>query len=409
MKLHLFLTLGLLHLFQPLIRGQFTPPQYLASQDYQKTRDLRFVMKYEANTILRDNAYFFNHFGTAAEFKLAERVSLNTTFRAFRQSQLVFQNESVPNPTAWQWQTTVEPRWHWENERGNYKDSTTNPFFGNYLGARLQADWGFRQEKTTISTFLTFGTERFYYSSPFHNIDNALDASIGIGLVFKQTGTVRPAFQILVIQGLILNNLLPKYRKNNQPPKRFTENLLMTDKNSLFKIDLVNLITKADDGHLIGEINMAYEQKIAKSPFSINLISTFNPFFLTQTPPSVKSQKTLGSRWAVGIEPRWYFDLNKRIRKGESGNNLSGYYISTEFLYQNQSIERSLTNGKIATTTLKNLTLTPTIGTQHRLSRWMVYDFRMGLGARTVQDAERRWFNNYESVIFADVLLGVAF
>jgi hypothetical protein len=415
----LFYTLFIL--FSTFLKGQGTlmPTQVengqstFPSQNFQKARTMPWALKYEANGIVRDNDYFFNRFGLISEHKLSKKISLNASVRSLRTSRLLFKDaltEGEKKP-AWQWELSVEPRWHFINNE--------NTFVGNYLGLRLMRETGYRLPETTYKMLVAFGSQQFFFSGTDNNIVNAFDGSLALGVFYQKTKGIRPSFQINMLQGAILNDIFRKYKSENAPPNRLQEYQALTDQNYLLKFDLFNLITKADERDIVGEMRIGYEQKIAKSPFSINFEGMVSPFRLKNTEilskglPSERGgkdvDKTTGRRFGFTIEPRWYYNLNKRRANGKSGNNLLGNYLSFEMLYQNQSFKKHHFDNTFAPFHIESLTFTPLWGTQQQFSKRLFYDFKLGWGVRTSQEGKKWYFTNYQSNIYADILIGLRF
>jgi hypothetical protein len=399
----------LICLFPFLIKGQniaqdTAHTERYPSREYQKSRRMPWALKYEANGMMRDNAYFFNRFGLISEFKIAKNMSLNIATRGYRQGRLLFQNSIAEGgkKAAWQWELSVEPRFN--------ISKNINTFYGRYIGLRLMHESGYGRSTPFYKVLATFGQQRFFYTGIFNNIDNAFDSNIGLGIAYEKNKGIRPSFQINMLQGAILNDLFRKYKPDNAPPDRKKEYQAYIDQNHLFKLDLFNLVTKADEQDIVGEVRLGYEQKIAKSPFSINIEGVISPFRLKNENVlrgGNQVAKTQGTRFGIGLEPRWFYNLKKRIAKGQSGNNLLGSYISFEFLYQNQTINKHLNTGKIESYKANNLSLTPLWGIQQQFSKRIFYDFKLGWGIKTSQDSTNEYFKNYKFPIFADILIGL--
>jgi hypothetical protein len=405
-------------LFATLVEGQNTldsaKTDVYPSQIYQKSRLMPWALKFEANSIMRDNAYFFNRFGLISEHRLAKNISLNITARLYRESRLLFQDALAEGEkkAGWQQAYSIEPRW--------YLSKNPNTFFGNYMGLRLLRETGFRRPETAYKMLVAFGTQRLYYTSMFNNIDNAFDGSLSLGLSYQKSKGFRPAFQIQMLQGPILNDFFRKYKPENAPPNRKNEYQAMHDQNYHLKFDLFNLVTKADENDIVGELHLSYEQKIAKSPFSINFDVSLSPSrfknadILMAHPDSIgrgakNVERSIGNRLGLSLESRWYYDLKKRMANNTSGNNLLGNYLSFEFLYQNQVVQKRHFDASLFKYKAENLTFTPIWGSQQQFSKRVFYDFKLGWGLRTLKDASNTYFKKFESNIYADILIGLRF
>ncbi len=381
------------------IKGVSYPSQY-----FQKERQMPWALKYEANGFVRDNDYYFNRFGLISEHRLSKKMSVNITARTFRNSRLLFQDALVENQkkAAWQWELSAEPRWHFINH--------ANTFVGNYVGLRLLRETGYRLPETTYKVLATLGSQQFFFSSPENNIVNAFDGSVALGISYQKTKGIRPSFQVNMLQGAILNDIFRKYTPENAPPNRAKEYQALNEQTYHLKLDLFNLVTKADERDLVGEIRIGYEQKIAKSSFSINIEGLFSPYRLKNNEilrGSKDVATTTGRRFGFTIEPRWYYNQKKRVADGKSGNNLLGNYLSFEMLYQNQVVTKQHNDKTIALYDIKSLTFTPLFGTQQQFSKRIFYDFKLGFGVRTVEEGKKFYFTNFQSNIYADILIGL--
>jgi hypothetical protein len=89
------------------------------------------------------------------------------------------------------------------------------------------------------------------------------------------------------------------------------------EENSLWKLDLRRIFSEKFFGFSIS-LNPEYERKLGKSPFSIN------------TSLDLAYSNGINGGFAVGgsVEPRYYYNLKKRIARGKSAHNLSGNYIA---------------------------------------------------------------------------------
>jgi hypothetical protein len=410
---HISFLLSILLLFSTLLNGQNTPktPQnteggLYPSQDFQKARQMPWALKYEANGFVRDNDYYFNRFGLISEHRVLKKVSVNVSARTFRNSRLLFQEVLVEErkKAAWQWELSIEPRWHFIHH--------TNTFVGHYMGLRLLRETGYRLSETAYKLLATFGSQQFFFSGVDNNIVNAFDGSVAVGISYQKAKGFRPAFQINMLQGAVLNDVFRKYKPDNAPPTRKEEYQAMTTQTHHLKLDLFNLVTKADERDIVGEIRIGYEQKIAKSTFSINIEGLFSPYRLKNSEilrGSIDVATTTGKRFGVTLEPRWYYDQKKRIANGKSGNNLLGNYLSFEMLYQNQGVTKRHIDNTTSLYDIQSFTFTPLWGTQQQFSKRIFYDFKLGWGVRTVEEGKKFYFTNFQSNIYADILIGVRF
>ncbi len=83
-----------------------------------------------------------------------------------------------------------------------------------------------------------------------------------------------------------------------------------------------------------------------------------------------------GTGWRV--EPRWYYDMPKRIRSGQSANNVSGNYISVEYQSFAQRDRDSEPSAMFNKSTFQATSLR--YGLQRRLLRYGFIDISIGAG-----------------------------
>ncbi|MEM9919423.1 MAG: hypothetical protein AAF990_15070 [Bacteroidota bacterium] len=171
---------------------------------------------------------------------------------------------------------------------------------------------------------------------------------------------------------------------------------------SLFKLDLVNSLPVTT---IIGQYNntsidlqatfgLTYERKLS-NVFSIN--ASVIPFYsntiiVDYTIQSVFSNFSLG----LYLEPRWYYDMRKRILSSRSANNLSGNYLGLRvggnWLSANLPDDSN-------TLTLSNLSGQLQIGQQRRIFKRGFFDISASMGTirkriyrdELLQEYDHKW------------------
>ncbi len=130
--------------------------------------------------------------------------------------------------------------------------------------------------------------------------------------------------------------------------------LCHTQENSLFKINLARAIPNiGNHGSTFfnAGIGIAYEQKLGQSPVSLQADFTADYSYIGE-----HGQTLL--EWA--LEPRFYYNLKKRIAQGKSANNLSANYLALR-LSQSVLYDSALQQSELSTFA------TPVWGFQRRL------------------------------------------
>ena len=129
------------------------------------------------------------------------------------------------------------------------------------------------------------------------------------------------------------------------------------------------------------DIPLSFEQKIKQSSWSIN-----TDLNLSLQNYSVKSPNTFGAKYfnssaAVVIQPRYYYNLKKRIRKGKSANNLSGNYVAlagSQSLYFFNSVDNPVRSYKGLSGWNNTRAAFITWGMQRRIFSKGFFDFQIG-------------------------------
>lgn len=98
---------------------------------------------------------------------------------------------------------------------------------------------------------------------------------------------------------------------------------------------------------------------------------------------------------SAAIEPRWYYDMPRRIKRGKSANNMSGNYIGLRATYKHR-----ISNLAPADFIPGTSSVALRYGMQRRLFRFGVIDLGFGIGMQTNQwiNSKRKWnvFGNSE-------------
>ena len=136
----------------------------------------------------------------------------------------------------------------------------------------------------------------------------------------------------------------------------------------MWKFGLTNLITELNERLLAGTVAIAYEQKIPKTAFSVETSLAVNG--------NINKKKSFVSKndnkyaLNIGIMPRYYYDLRKRIAGGKSADNLSGDYFGAKFDYT--------TAQKIDDLKVQSKGVTLLWGSQQRILKRLNFDFWIG-------------------------------
>lgn len=105
------------------------------------------------------------------------------------------------------------------------------------------------------------------------------------------------------------------------------------------------------------------------------------------------------------MEPRFYFDMPKRIKSGKSADNLSGNYIGIEYGRSRQTARKGTEPGLAFTSNTYSLRM----GLQRRLFRYGYADISGGIGYRDVAyDASGLQYRSHPMFFNTRVAIGLA-
>ncbi|MDQ1088266.1 hypothetical protein [Siphonobacter sp. SORGH_AS_1065] len=240
----------------------------------------------------------------------------------------------------------IQPRWYYRmNERIRMGKSVNN-VSENYIGLSLESSFRFMLTKSINDPGLGYS-----------NQDIAV--VYGIQRRFKKRGLI----DFSVLGGLNFNRYKDNFNPNFYNSGRynwfietrtllglgFTKYSQKTSSNceilscfepirSLWKLDLNNPIRfSSDDNYL--RTSLAYERKLSSSPFSFQLEgSVYGRSFQFRSKyvdPEELNQSQVASRVgqvSLALESRYYYNMNKRIRRGKQSDNLSGNFLTMGYM-----------------------------------------------------------------------------
>lgn len=260
----------------------------------------------------------------------------------------------------------VQPRWYYRMGQRIQEGKSVANVSDNYLGVSLETTWNVLADDVWLKNTqglgfasqelsLVYGLQRRFQKHGF------ADFSIRAGVIHERfprdvlyQGFDTPFekqwswfIETRTLGGFALT-------RNSQTTSSQCEILNCFEPvRSLLKVDLNNPIRLSSTGHNVRG-SMAYERKLGKSPFSIQaelsvharLFSRKLTFY--ETPGWLDTVRdVLGEKLryrngliqaSLSLESRYYYNMNKRIRQGKQGDNLSGNFlhlgISTEHLQE---------------------------------------------------------------------------
>lgn len=229
----------------------------------------------------------------------------------------------------------VEGRWYHNMKKRMNDGRGANNFGGGYLA--LEAS--ILNNNPTTETWddrriaLRYGLQQRLLRHGY------FDLSVGAG-VTKGSPIFRNSTFFITDQRVAvgLAAFLPKV-KTSTANGNLCEVLHCQDEQSkMLKINVFDVVDFRSNGivyNLDLRPSIAYEQKIGRSPFSLEIdlgasFSNGKIQYYTWMDQRYNSIRYATARWNATGELRWYYNMRKRILDGRSGNNLSGGFIGLQ-------------------------------------------------------------------------------
>ncbi len=307
----------------------------------------------------------------------------------------------------------VEPRWYYTMKKDIKNGLISDNLNGNYIGLRTNLnytdnEYGPNGQSFNLSSELTFGIQRRILRNQY------LDLNVGAGVRhrFNKFNTAGESinqnvglFNYRFTYGIILdNNLFKKNKNQNCEALRCFE-----EEKNLWKVGLNRIFAANPDGFETA-LSLANEHKINNSAWSIETklgASTFK-YASKWLGQELKSELVSAN---LQLMPRYYWDLNKRIARGESANNLSGKYIGLRLNYGIGQYKSTYGNS-VANLKIHSTSIVPVIGFQKRLLNHLFIDANVGYGAvkgSMNNNLFYRYYEKWTGVVSTNFTFGLSF
>ncbi len=300
---------------------------------YLSPLEYAFMMHEETNWLLKANLLIATEnrnietLKLSLEKKIAPGFSLNAVL-------LNIANFSIGNNLSYGMEFSLESRWYYKMRRNIRENKSTANLSGTYLALGT----GYRKVKSDVDYFTVYSNLDFLQVFAKWGLQRRflkrgyVDFGIRAGTNFSLNGIHSPSLQFgtYVDAGLAFardkhkldfDKLCPVLKCHSADRFLLKTNL----------VDIINItyVRKSFFGSF--SPNIAAELKIGTSPFSINSKLglrlgyqssgnyDFNIFSLSPQ---------------LLVESRYYYNLNRRILMGKSGNGLSANYVSLGALFQ---------------------------------------------------------------------------
>jgi hypothetical protein len=287
------------------VQDSFKTPQYEVVYDdvFLSKKETKSLLKIDATAFLNIGNDFTpgrRGLGIEYEHKISRYYSLNSG--VFMDRDLLDRSSGLS--------LYIEPRWYFNQKANNLN--------GEYLALREEL-FILYQSNTTLK----FGSQRRVYNNWYANFN--------AGLVYKNTfnnATISKNENTIGYVGDFTIGLAFGGGKKAEIEACNVFKCFEEEK-SLFKIDLRGLLVELGENKFLSQPIIGFEHKLATA-WSVNHEIRFDISSPKKSDFS-KSQKFIAEYY---LEPRYYYNMKKRIAQGKSANNLSGNYFSIAVGYR---------------------------------------------------------------------------
>jgi len=321
------------------------------------------------------------------------------------------------------YQLNLQPRWYYQMAKRVREGSSANNFSGNYLGLQIAytnygSNLGGQEARLASEQFamaLRWGWQRRLFREGFAEFSVGLGARHSSG--FEQATLSQRSgwdFYANTQFSLGLATFRPKVEKRDVS---YCDALrCFRDEAQMVKVDLYNLLRIADKDNLRGTASLAIERKLGQSPFSVELLGYVRA---RQEVATEYASEYDFSGWGFGghVQPRFYFNLKKRIATGKSGNNLSGPYIALQTAFGRdfeKYTEVAGDNVRDFDGTTVYWNIGPLCGVQYRFFKNGFIDANVGFAAGPerqdgIRDGSNYSFEETSARFISNLRIGLAF
>ncbi|MCF8366188.1 MAG: DUF3575 domain-containing protein [Bacteroidales bacterium] len=349
---------------------------------YLSPIEYAFMFHEETNWLFKANVLATSEYNGTANLKLSleKKILKNISLNAVLFNYTSFNLGVNPGPYNEDGiEFSIESRWYYKNR----KLRRNNQPSANLSGAYLAVGAGYRKAFTGqtsfadytdlefIPLFAKWGMQRRFLKRGF--VDVGIMAGWNHSMNDEKWSTV--FFNTYVEAGLAFTR--DKYKLDFE--KLCPVLKCHAADHFLLKTNLVNIINLAYVREaIVGSVtpNIAAEFKLGESPFSVN------------TKVACKFQYSKASSFDfnsfsvspnVLIEGRYYYNLNRRILMGKTGNGLSANYISLGATYQGEYYNH-LSNGCRSKEGSSLFGIMAGTGIQRLISKHLYLDLNIGFG-----------------------------
>jgi hypothetical protein len=296
------------------------------------------------------------------------------------------------------WLISAEGRWYHDMKKRIKLGQSANNFGGKYLaletlvwGNRTSAELG---DNRGIS--LRYGLQQRVLKYGY------FDISLGAGIANSLEGNSdnpqsKKVFSIDQNVSFGLGLFDSGWKKEKKKVAMCDIIHCQDEQYSMLKInvfDVFEFLSNGSNYNVNFRPNIAFEQKIGRSPFSVEAelegnYSDGNSQYLKAAFGALERVHLTSLSWDISTEIRWYYSMRNRILDGRSGNNLSGSFIGFQ-VSKNNLIENSIRVKTDNNSTFKGVVMGGNFwarhliwGVQQRVLERGFIQFKIGAGITT--------------------------
>ena len=293
----------------------------------------------------------------------------------------------------------LEPRWYYKMNQAIKTKKRADNLSGIYASLLVETDKS-EPLNPAITNFADWSLLARYGVQSRCFKYGFVDMSIGVGAAYRnksvelfyddtQTAYIRikrdwqPLLSAQAKIGLALGG------GQNQSGGKYCDAFkCLTEENRLLKIDLLNLVKEFNNQLIVSKGSVAYEHRLGNSPISVNTelkAAYTRDKSISNVPNTLNIRQDFQRRFELvaSIEPRYYYNLRRRMAMGKSANNFSANYVTvvSEYFYENDRTNYldGIVDAPLALQK-QGFRFTPCWGIQRHLFSRGFIDYRLGLG-----------------------------
>jgi hypothetical protein len=342
--------------------------------------DMLPVRALDINTydgIFEENTWDVQAIHLSGEFKLSSSLSIDAGVQA-----------TLRNRDNWFTSMTarIEPRWYYSMSKKIKNGIQANNLSGNYLSLEYAHS---RHNNKIVgnrnSLLINWGAQRRLFNWGY------FDLGFGAGMATVASGPFNRGGPVFFARPRAAIGLALARPRSGKSASNYCDVLrCFVEERRMWKVDMFNLVDFYSDyrtGIVALNPSIAYEQKIGTSAWSVHAEIgglLYNARYTIETVDQKVHFSSQVYQARIALQPRWYFNLKRRIAQGKSGNSLSGMYIAVQSRWA-YSYEPASNIQSGVDRSVQHWSLAPVCGFQYRFMRNGYVDFNIGPGLASRQ------------------------